>query len=167
MLILIAGAIIAVGGWFAQNAYEDMTNNNRETRIRAIYDSLKLGKEYTVTSEDIFGDRRPYLNDETRTKSSQRTYVHSADVDITAAAVRNYIEKAGFAFVNEPYPTLAGVQYHFKNDKNEYIRLNVSSKVRDEALRDQSNPQSEDYSIDPYDGPSNVLIKVNLDDNNE
>jgi hypothetical protein len=42
--------------------------------------------------------------------------------------------------------------------------MTVSSKVRDDALMANSKNGN---SMSPNNGPSNVILKVNLDDNNE
>jgi len=142
----------------------------RKARIVAIYDSLKLGPEYQLQTSDIFGDKRPYSYDASRTFSSSQTYVRGADVKTTVAALRTSIEAAGFTFFEEPYPGSSFTELHFKSAKNEYIRLNVSSKPRDDALRDSAlmnTSLANVVDMDSNAGPSNITIKVNLDDNNE
>jgi hypothetical protein len=143
--------------------------DQRKQRILAIYDSLKLGAEYTQTDEEIFGEKRVYSWDNGRSFSSSRMYVRQADVNATVAELRPLIKQAGFSFVDEPYPGAVDVQLHFKSARGEYLRLTVSSKLRDDAVRKASAAKTEpDYNKLPYrDAPSNVLIKVNLDDNNE
>jgi hypothetical protein len=141
----------------------------RQNRIVAIYDYLQLGTEYQQVGEDIFGEKRLYGWDLGRSFSSSRRYVRDANVETTAAEARTKIEQAGFTFVGEPYPGAVDIQQHFKSRWGEYIRLTVSSKPRDDAIRQASLEKREpDYDKLPYrEGPSNVLIKVNLDDNNE
>ena len=56
----------------------------------------------------------------------------------TTPFLRPKIEAAGFTFVEEPYPNAVDVQLHFKSAKGEYVRLTVSSKPRDDAVRKAS-----------------------------
>jgi hypothetical protein len=141
----------------------------RNLRIQGIYKSLGLGTDYAQTSQDVFGEKRIYSWDKGRTFSSSRTYIRQADVDKTVAELRPKIEKAGFSFIGEPYPNAVDVQLHFKSTKGEYLRLTVSSKPRDDAVRQAFATKTDlDFSKIGYrEAPSNVIIKVNLDDNNE
>lgn len=150
-----------------QYSVRAIENAERKARIVAIYDSLKLGSEYKVTQESVFGEKRVYDWDAGRSYSSSKNYERDADVDVTVAELRKSIEAAGFKFFDEPYAGSMHTQFHFKSDSKEYIRLTVSSKARDEAFHGKTAPSESDYAIDPNSGPSNVIIKVNLDDNNE
>jgi hypothetical protein len=139
----------------------------RKNRILRIYSDLQLGADYKLTNQDISGEKRVYSWDSGRTYSSVRSYVRELDVDKTVAELRPKIEQAGFSLIGEPYPNAVDVELHFKSAKGEYVRLRVSSKPRDDAIR-QAAPNEPDYSKLAYrDAPSNVQIKVNLDDNNE
>jgi hypothetical protein len=80
--------------------------------------------------------------------------------------LRKSIEAAGFRYFEEPYPGSAFTELHFRSSKNEYIRLNVSSKPYDDATMGK-NIGVAALSLDRNAAPSNVIIKVNLDDNNE
>lgn len=146
-------------------------NNERLSRITNIYRSLALGDDYRFESSDIFGDKRVYEWDKSRTYSSSQTYQRGATVSETVADLRQKIEAAGFTYFEEPYPGSAYVQLHFKSAKAEYLRLTVSSKPRDDAIRSsvimQKDISSEAIELDKNTGPSNIVIKVNLDDNNE
>lgn len=145
-------------------------NSARKDRIEAIYSSLNLGSEYTLTSANVFGEKRVYSWDNGRTYSSEKDYVRDSTVDATATDLKNKVEKAGFTFLEEPYAGSTFIQYHFKSDKNEYVRITVSSKPRDDAFRKDGSdpgPSEATLALDPNAGPSTVVVKVNLDDNNE
>lgn len=135
----------------------------REERIREIYDSIKLDESFEITREDIFGDKRAYEWDAGRTYSSSREYLRDSDVRDTKQVAKDAIEEAGFTFFDEPYAGSVASQFHFKNNRGEYVRLSVMSQ---NILSSSQNnrPLTEDERYAP---PSLVTIKVNLDDNNE
>ncbi len=165
---IILAAALAISVHFIVTTV--IPNNARKDRIEAIYSSLNIGSEYTLTSANVFGDKRVYSWDAGRTYSSEKDYVRESTVDVTATDLKAKIEKAGFAFLEEPYAGSTFIQYHFKSVKNEYVRITVSSKPRDDALRKDSanaEPSTETLALDPNAGPSTVIVKVNLDDNNE
>jgi hypothetical protein len=134
----------------------------RQTRILAIYDNLHLPADYELVAENIFGRKIPYDWDSSRTYASSRDYVRNANVDLTTADLRARVEAAGWTFIDEPYPKAVIKELHFKSVNHEYLRMEVESKPRSDALR-----QNKEDNIDPNEGPSIVNIKVNLDDNNE
>jgi len=147
-----------------QATVTDAVSQQRLDRINAIYNSLKLGSDFKLTNYDVFGNKKVYEWDAGRTFSSSKNFEKCANVDVTVNELRTAIEAAGFSYFEEPYPGSGFKELHFKSANNEYIRINVSSKVRDDAFRDNV---SNAYNINPNDGPSNVTVKVNLDDNNE
>ena len=163
MAVLVVGAFV-----YANRANVEA----RKDRIVAIYDSLKLGDEYQLTSSDIFGEKRVYEWDSSRTYSSSKEYDRGANVDTTVAELKKSIENAGFTYFDEPYQGSWIHQYHYKSDKNEYLRLSVMSKPkwdasRYDALMGRTEFSDAFFNADPNTGPSMVTIKVNLDDNNE
>lgn len=171
---LIALLALVVLGWWGISALQKANVQSRLERIEAIYASLNLDPDaYAVTSYDVFGDKRPYDYDKSRSKASAVEYVHADAVGATVAELDEKIKSAGFAYLEEPYPGSAIKQYHYKSDKNEYVRLTVVSKpywdaIRNDAILNKSfgelvTPDSFDTNM----APSNVTIKVNLDDNNE
>lgn len=163
--------VVAIAALIYFLIYPALDNQQRESRIRAIYNSLKLDSKYIIQKESIFGKKQPHEWDPARSQSSSREYIRAADVKTTVTEVKRAIEKAGFTYLEEPYPGSAQVQYHFKSQKNEYIRMIVSSKPRDDTIQNKALMKLEltdaDFALDPNTGPSNVIIKVNLDDNNE
>jgi hypothetical protein len=147
-----------------------VNNNIRRDRIISILDSLKIdNSKYSLTYESIFGDKRIYEWDSGRSFSSERTYIRGANVDTTVAELKKAISDTDFTFYEEPYPGSADFMYIYKSPKNEYLRVSVGSKTREDAFynRYSMGLSTEDITISPNAGPSNVTIKVNLDDNNE
>jgi len=147
-----------------------INNGMRKDRIISIFNSLKLDdKNYMITYESIFGDKRVYTWDSDRSYSSQRTYIRGANVDTTATELKQAIAKTDFKFYQEPYPGSTEFMYIYKSPKNEYLRVSVSSKARNDDFfnRNRMGLPISDITTSPNAGPSNVTIKVNLDDNNE
>jgi len=148
-----------------------VTTDARLHRINEIYNSIELPKNTYFNYENVFGDKRPYEYDAGRSRSSQKDFVVAKTVKETVAFMDKSIKDAGYTFFEEAYPGSTSVQYHYKTDRNEYIRVNVSSKTRDDAFSNSylmnGKYSEEDFKIDPNAGPSNVTLKVNLDDNNE
>lgn len=170
VFIIAVGAVIVISLYTAR-AFNLHTTETRLDRINAIYQSLNLGESYQITRTNVFGDKRVYEWDKGRTYSSEIDYLHGDTVGNTVAELDTKIKAAGFAFVDEPYPGSKQVQYHYESNRGEYIRLTVSSKPYDDAFRNAlaMNQSTADAlkSLDANAGPSNVIIKVNLDDNNE
>lgn len=168
LILLIVIGVAAAVYFFV---YPTVTNNTRKHRIDTIFSSLHLDSRYIVQREQLFGEKRPYESDKNRSQSSYKKYIRAADVKTTVTEVKRAIEDAGFTYFDEPYPGSLQVQYHFKSQKNEYIRMTVSSKPRDDAIQNKAMmgiPLTDaDFALDGNAGPSNVIIKVNLDDNNE
>jgi hypothetical protein len=135
----------------------------RRDRIESIYSGLNLDESYTVSSEKVSGKKVLYSWDKGRSYSSSRIYKHDADVDKTAKELRTKIEASGFKFIDEPYAGSNYIQYHFKSEQSEYVRLTVSSIALREAQRNREDISKIDANL----GPVQVTIKVNLDDNNE
>jgi len=172
LLVAIFGIVIYAAVQNTDQKVQDQivleqTNADRKARIEAIYAKLKLNADYTLQKSDVFGDKRVYDWDNQRSYSSSKTYEHNAPVDKTVAETRKAIEAAGFSFIDEPYPGSTSTQFHFKSADKEYIRLTVSSKSYDEATQGKDLSLEERNKLDPNAAPSTVLIKVNLDDNNE
>lgn len=161
--ILLLGVVV-LSVHYISTAY--IPNTERKSRIEAIYANLQLDSSYVPTGSDVFGEKRVYSWDTGRTYSSTKKYQHDANVDTTVAELKSKIETAGFAYFDEPYPGSGSVQYHFKSGDGEYIRLTVSSQAYDNAAYD-GNDATLPYETDANTGPSNVIVKVNLDDNNE
>jgi hypothetical protein len=164
VVVIVAAAAICL--------YTVPTINNgmRKDRITSIFNSLKLDdKNYSLTYESIFGDKRVYSWDSGRSYSSQKTYIRGANVDTTVAELKQAIDKTDFKFYQEPYPGSTEFMYIYKSPNNEYLRVSVSSKARNDDFfnRNKMGLPTNDITTSPNAGPSDVTIKVNLDDNNE
>lgn len=166
-------SLIVFASW-AITSIINANNQARLDRIEAIYAKLQLNSdEYPITKIDVFGDKKGYSADAERTKSSTVQYVHGNTVTETFAELDKKIRDAGFEFVDEPNPSATSKQYVYKSNKNEYLRLTVSSKLYDDAMRNTALMKQdftaavEEASKNSNAGPSNITIKVNLDDNNE
>jgi hypothetical protein len=148
-----------------------VVNDIRLQRINQIYDSIELPENTYFNTQNIFGDKRPYESDPTRTMASVKTFVVAKDVSDTATLMDNAIKAAGYTFIGQTYPDSTSKEYHYKTSRGEYIHLNVSSKYRSDVASDDelmTGILSTNYfQIDPNAGPSTVTLKVNLDDDNE
>lgn len=170
-MIGVALAMIGILTFLSYKTITRIESEGRLGRIVAIYDSLKLSDDYQLHDESVFGDKRVYSYDKSRTYSSAREYYRGATVSATMDELVKAAKAAGFTELEEPYPGSVIQQRHFKSEKNEYLRITVSSKPRDDALRNSHIMTGEvseaALNVDANSGPSNVIIKVNLDDNNE
>jgi hypothetical protein len=162
---------LVVGALFASSTFIAQHNQTRLAKINSIYSSFKLDDSYQVKDVNVFGDKRIYSYDKGRTFSSKIDYIHGDTVSNTVAKLDEKIKAVGFTFVGEPYPGTGSTQYHYKSSNGEYIRLTVSSKPYDDALTNayvlEKDTSSLFASSDKNAAPSNIVIKVNLDDNNE
>lgn len=167
-LVAVAALTVCVGFAYREHVRHERAASTRYSHILALYRSLHLTSDYVLTDQEIFGDKRVYDWDRSRTYASWRTYTRSADVPATLAELRAAIERAGFVYFDEPYPNSVFKELHFKNSQNEYLRLNIASQPYNDAWRAASRGGYQPSSLpDPNHGPSEVTIKINLDDNNE
>jgi hypothetical protein len=150
-----------------------VVNDTRLRRINEIYSSIGVdtNSNYVLQRENVFGDKRVYSYDVGRTFSSEKDYVRGANVDVTAKELDTAVKAAGFTLIGQPYAGSTETQYQYKDSRGEYVRVTVTSKLRDDAFRNSylmtKKTSPDDFKIDPNAGPSNVILKVNLDDNNE
>lgn len=167
IFVIVALVIILASSY----AIPTIANRQRLNRITTIYASLDLNDKFRLQHEEVFGDKRVYDYDKSRTFSSAKYYYYPAKVDETMKILDRSARTAGFVKFDEPYPGSTELQYHYKSSKNEYLRISVSSKLRNDAFYNSyamtGKFSDEDFKIDPNAGPSEVVIKVNLDDNNE
>lgn len=162
---------VVVAALFASTAIMSQYNQTRLARINTIYTSLNLDDSYQVKDANVFGDKRVYLADKGRTLSSKVNYLYGDTVSSTVAKLDEKIKAAGFTVDNEPYSDTTATQYRYSSSNGEYIHLIVSSKVYDDAVTNASildkDANKISASFDKDTAPSNIIIKVNLDDNNE
>ena len=168
----IVAATLVVAAFSAAHFITNNQNQQRLSQIQTVYKNLNLGDSYVAQKTNLFGDKRVYEWDKSRTYSSSIEYVHAATVSETVKDLDAKIKATGFEFINEPYPGGVSTQYHYKSANGEYLRLTVSSKPYDDAVqnafildKNATNNLRDKYDINA--GPSNVVIKVNIDDNNE
>lgn len=169
--VVVVGLIVGgIGFWKitennrqAEQARIAHEESERKQRIEAIFDSFDLDESFKATTVNIFGEKRIYPWDSGRTYASYIEYMRFTPVDKTAAVARQAIEQAGFEMLDDPYPGSVDVQYHFKNEHNEFVRLTVTSREVNDAIMTGEPPKEADKNA----APAVVLIKVNLDDNNE
>ena len=172
LIVTVAALALIILGWWGVRAINVAAQNARLERIESIYASLEIDEDaYRLDAKNVFGSKRVYDYDKDRTYSSSVTYLHGDTVSATAEELDAKIKAAGFEYIDEPYPGSVYKQYHYKSEKGEYIRLTVSSKPYDDAWQNSSllNKSVPDLAddFDTNQGPSTVIIKVNLDDNNE
>jgi hypothetical protein len=173
-IILGVGVVVIavlVGLTFSLIVLPRISNGIRLNRINEIYSSIQLPQNTYFNTEDVFGDMRPYSYDESRSQSSVKTFVVAKTVSDTTALMDESIKAARHTFFEEAYKGSTFKEYHYKTSRGEYIRLNVSSKLRDDIFSNtylMNGDYTEDiFDVDPNSGPSTVTLKVNLDDNNE
>lgn len=171
-VILLAGISLVSLSVITARSIATAHTAERLARIEGIYKSLELSDKYRIEGVNVFGEKRVYDWDSSRTFSSSMEYLRGENVDVTFAEVDRLIKEAGFEFIDEPYPGAISKQHHYKSNRGEYIRLTVSSKLYDDAflnafVMDSAKLKDVSETVDVNAGPSNVLIKVNLDDNNE
>jgi hypothetical protein len=162
---------VLVGLILALTLLPTIKNDARLNRINEIYSSITLPQHTFLPTNNIFGDKRTYDYDKSRSYASQKKFVVAKTVAETFGEMDKAIKAAGYTQFEEAYPGSTIKEFHYKTSRGEFIRLNVSSKLRnDAALNDQlmNGKFTEDFfKIDPNAGPSTVILKVNLDDNNE
>ncbi len=167
LLGAIAFIILALSAITLCVLMPNLISAQRKNRILETYAKINLGDDYIVQSQNIFGEKKLYEWDTSRTYSSSEELIRGADVDTTVSDLQGHITRAGFTLVDHPYP----FQWQYKSNDNIYIRFNVDSKPRMEYAQNQSlMGKSFDptfNNISPDAGPSLVTLKVNLDDNNE
>lgn len=167
--LVILGLILAIIVFLL--TVPTLQNNARAQRLNEIFNSITIPEKNFFYEEDVFAEKRVYDYDQSRSYSSSKQFVVASKVDVTFAQMDKAITDAGYTYFEEPYPGSVQKQFHYKTDRGEYIRLSVSSKLRDDAGSNEILMTGElsdaFFAIDPNAGPSRVTLKVNLDDNNE
>jgi hypothetical protein len=156
-------------------------NQERLDRINGIYSSLKLDDSYVVdrAGTDVFGDKRLNPVIKTESQASVMFYIHADTVKNTVAELDTKIKAAGFTKLDVKYSPLLDFvpQAQYKSSKGEYIHLKVESRQFEQAMLNSHFMDMRNSTVttitslrQKYDinaAPSNVVIMVNLDDNNE
>lgn len=164
-LVTLLGAALILGAIMYVSATQ--IKESRLNQINAIYTSLNLGDSYRGVKSDIFGDKRVYSWDKSRTYSSSAELTHNDTVSNTFADLKTKIEAAGFKQFETDYNGSIDMQYHFKNSKNQYVRVSVVPKLVEDVMMYGDMYANALQNSDKNAAPSYVTIKVNLDDNNE
>lgn len=166
-IIFVAFILVSLSAFTIVETYRASVNYDRESRIYAIYNDLNLDSSYKNVSTDIFGDKRVYEWDESRSYSSSVVLARNADRSATFADLKAKIEAEGFTQIEGPdYGDLAR-QDHYMSEDGEYIRVSIETKATyDSYLFDAATPAAGSNAA-LEDGPVYITIKVNLDDNNE
>jgi len=159
--------VMAAMSWYLVNRMvASQINQTRLDRISSIYTSISLGDSYRIDQSNVFGDKRVYDWDHSRSFSSSVEYGHNDTVTNTFADLKKKIEAAGFTYVQTEYSGSIAQIVEYKDGNGEYIRVGVETS----AVRDMSTygtPGTVADIADTNAAPSYVTIKVNLDDNNE
>lgn len=168
-IVFILFILVSLSAYTIYNISVAYTNKSRLDRIERIYNSLKLGDEYRVAKSDVFGDKRIYSWDESRTYASTVEYGHNDTTANTFADLTTKLKAAGFSQFEDIYGGMAR-QLHFKNTQNEYVRVSVVPKDwQDTIIYGTATPNDMPATLENPSSasPVYVTIKVNLDDNNE
>ena len=166
-LVFILFILVSVS-WFTVHQFISYkTNQDRQSKILAIYDSLGLGDSYRTVKQDVFGDKRVYSWDKNRSYASSMEYGHNDTPQKTAADLKTKIEAAGFTPAGSAYENSVEPQYYYKNAEGNYIRVSVMSKYAQDTIIYGTLNNEDPLANHKDEAPTYVTIKVNLDDNNE
>lgn len=147
-----------------------VVNDARLHRINEIYSSIQTPALVYDETDNVFGDKRAYEWDNSRTYASSKSFVVGETVTDAINTFDKSITAAGYTRFSESSPDSVSKQLIYKTSKGEYIFLRAVSKLRVDAFQNQlwMGGKSNDFSrIDPNAGPARVTLAVNLDDNNE
>jgi hypothetical protein len=164
-IIAIVAIIVAV---FCVIMLPSINNDIRKDRIISIFNSLKLDdQKYIFHGEYVRGESMTLNWVINKNSVYSRSYTRNANVDTTVSEVRKAATSAGLIYVGEPYPNMiASHLFDYRTTRNEYIRIAISSKLRDDAFFNNPNmTQAEMIALDSEvnSAPTNVMIDVNLD----
>jgi hypothetical protein len=166
VLVFVLFFMTALAGHAIYGLAIARSNNDRLERIQSVYTTINLDDSYRIAKSDLFGDKRVYTWDPSRTYSSSMEYGHNDTQANTFADLKTKIEKAGYHFTGQVYDGIAK-QYHFKSDNNEYVRVQVLPHAYKDAMTYGVPTLEQLTTSDITASPVYVTIKVNLDDNNE
>lgn len=167
LLVFIMFILISVTWFTVHQSIAYRTDNARHQQIVSIYDSLKLGDKYRAIKYDIFGDKRVYSWDNSRTYASSTEYGYNDTPQNTALDLKTKIEAAGFTAAGTAYEDSTSPQYYYRNSKGNYIRVSVTSAYIQNAIAYGTFSNDDPLINHKDEAPTYVTIKVNLDDNNE
>lgn len=167
MIVFIAFVMISLSALALVSAKHTYTVYERENRIAAIYNGLNLDDSYQVDYANVFGEKRAYPWDSSRTMASSVSYGRNAGRDATFADINTRIVNAGFEQIEGPNYGEVARQDHYTNEFGEFIRVSIETRAqRDASVYGTEAPSPDSIAADKN-GPVYVTIRVNLDDNNE
>ncbi len=166
-VVIIVVLALAMAGYMGWRAVRAQQNVGRVQQIVGIYDSLNLGDGYRTNLIDIFGDKRTYDWDKSRTFASRVEYAHNDTPQNTRADLKQKLLAAGFTFVQTEYEGSVQPIDEYKNGTGNYVRVAVVSKVAQDHMIYGTASATDPAINHANEAPSYVTIKVNLDDNNE
>lgn len=169
IFVFISFVLISLSAYTIHNITVAYTNKNRVNTIEQVLTDLKLGDSYRVAKADIFGDKRVYSWDKSRTYASSAEYAHNDTTTNTFADLKSKAEAAGFTQIDDVYGGIAR-QLHFKNGDDTYLRVSVIPKAwQDAIVYGSSSTEQNEISINDMANasPVYVTLRINLDDNNE
>lgn len=166
-IVFVLFILISLSAFTVAETYRIYQESQREERIVSIYNAINLDNEYRVVSSNIFGEKRPYEWDNSRSYASSIEGGHYDTPANTTKKLTEKIEAAGFGFIGTEYEGSLYPQYHFKNNSGEYVRLTVSSAAAQNRDIYGTSYEKVITEAEQKAAPSYFVIKVNLDDNNE
>ncbi len=167
LIVFFAFVLLSLSALSIVNARSTYIAHERFTQITSIYSKLNLGDSYRVAGSNVFGDKRVYDWDSSRTESSSVEYGRDADRTETFADLKSKIEAAGFTQIEGPDYGQVARQDHYVDAAGHYIRVSIETKAWHDALvYGTAFPDPNSAELLER-GPVYVTIRVNLDDNNE
>ncbi|HEY8886416.1 MAG TPA: hypothetical protein VIM31_02885 [Candidatus Microsaccharimonas sp.] len=145
-------------------------NDTRLNRINHIFSSIQGPALVYDETDHIFGDKRLYEWDASRSYASSKTLVVGKTVTDAFDLFDKAIVAAGYTPVQDAHPNSVVKERTYKTPRGEYVYLDAVSKLRTDAFQNQvwmGSTENNFRNIDPNAGPASVTLRVNLDDNNE
>ena len=167
VIVFLVFAMLCLSILFINRLIVNRENVDRYSKIMDIYASLNLDTSYRSVSSDVFGDKRVYQWDKSRTYASSVIYAHNDTPANTTADLTRKIEAAGFIYVQTEYAGSTTPIEEFRNKDGNWIRLGVTSKYVQDAITFGTATSNDPLVSHKDEAPSYVTLKVNLDDNNE
>lgn len=145
-----------------------INSNIRKNRIITIMNSIKIDDQKCYFRGEYLRGKVMSLDTTVSNGTTYtRDYACNMKVDTTVAYIKSLASQAGLIYVNDPYPGSAVPTLDYKTTKNEYIRISMSSKLRDDAFYNRYNmgisTSTPDLDEMVNSGPTNVMFLLNLD----
>lgn len=167
LIIALALALVVTLSMLTYFIVYTQSYNIRKDRILSILSSLNIDDKKCFNRGEFMRGSSSMMNwMETQGTVYTKSYSCADKVDVTTAYIKDLATKAGLVYVGEPYPGGAAGTYDYRTDKYEYIRIYISSKVRDDVFYNRFHmglELGEDTDTLTNEGPANVMIVINLD----